>query len=96
MLFGTRIVCKEVGQVTAIYFDSIVYRRHKQVHECQMAFTCYAHDILAGPVPGNFDGVFTLDVLEHIAAEDEGKFPLSLSDRHFSRRLLTRKRCAPR
>jgi len=30
--------------------------------------------MLAGAVPGKFNGVFALDVLEHIAPEDEAKF----------------------
>jgi 2-polyprenyl-3-methyl-5-hydroxy-6-metoxy-1,4-benzoquinol methylase len=32
------------------------------------------HDILEGPVPGAFDGAYALDVLEHIAPEDEETF----------------------
>ncbi|MCH8807516.1 MAG: SAM-dependent methyltransferase, partial [Planctomycetes bacterium] len=32
------------------------------------------HDILDGPVAGKFDGVYGLDVLEHIPQADEGRF----------------------
>jgi len=32
------------------------------------------HDILKGPVPGDFDAAYALDVLEHIPAADEDRF----------------------
>ena len=34
----------------------------------------FVHDMLAGPVAGQFDAVYALDVLEHISAEDEDRF----------------------
>jgi len=72
--FGTRIVCQEVGKVTAIDFDPIFVEDANKRMSAKWRFTCFAHDMLAGPVPGKFDGVFALDVLEHIAPESEGKF----------------------
>jgi len=35
---------------------------------------CFVHDLLEKPVPGNFDGIYSLDVLEHIAPDLEDKF----------------------
>jgi predicted SAM-dependent methyltransferase len=32
------------------------------------------HDLLDGPVPGSFDGLFALDVLEHIEPKSERAF----------------------
>ena len=32
------------------------------------------HDLLEGPVPGSFDGIYALDVLEHIPREKEDSF----------------------
>jgi 2-polyprenyl-3-methyl-5-hydroxy-6-metoxy-1,4-benzoquinol methylase len=37
-------------------------------------FACQTHDMLAGPVPGNFDAAFALDVIEHIAPASELAF----------------------
>src|SRR5581483_11647084 len=34
----------------------------------------FVHDILSGPVDRAFDGVYSMDVLEHIPAADEDKF----------------------
>ncbi len=34
----------------------------------------FVHDMMAGPVPGEFDAAYALDVLEHIAARDEHRF----------------------
>jgi 2-polyprenyl-3-methyl-5-hydroxy-6-metoxy-1,4-benzoquinol methylase len=36
--------------------------------------TCQVHDVLGGPFPGEFDGIYSLDVLEHIPAEKENLF----------------------
>jgi cyclopropane fatty-acyl-phospholipid synthase-like methyltransferase len=37
-------------------------------------FDCFQHDILAAPVPGSFDGAYSLDVLEHIPSGQEHRF----------------------
>ncbi len=34
----------------------------------------FVHDVMAGPVPGSFDAAYALDVLEHIAQQDEHRF----------------------
>jgi 2-polyprenyl-3-methyl-5-hydroxy-6-metoxy-1,4-benzoquinol methylase len=72
--FGTRIVCQEVGEVTAVDFDPIFVEDANKRMRSKWRFNCFEHDMLAGPVPGKFNGVFALDVLEHIAPEDEAKF----------------------
>jgi cyclopropane fatty-acyl-phospholipid synthase-like methyltransferase len=72
--FGTRIVCQEVGQVTAIDFDPIFVEDTNRRMSAKWRFTCFTHDMLTAPVPGKFDGVFALDVLEHVTPENEGKF----------------------
>jgi len=35
---------------------------------------CFVHDMLQGPVPGSFDAIYSLDVLEHIDPKDESLF----------------------
>jgi len=72
--FGTRIVCQEVDELTAIDFDPVFVEDVNMRMSSKWRFTCLAHDMLAGPVSGKFDGVFALDVLEHITPKKEGTF----------------------
>ena len=72
--FGTRIVQQEVGEVTAIDFDPVFVEDVEQRMSPDWPFTCFVHDMLAGPVPATFDGIFALDVLEHIKPTDEAAF----------------------
>lgn len=72
--FGTRIVRQEVAELTAIDFDQIFVEDVNRRMSQKWRFTCFVHDMLAGPVPGKFDGIYALDVLEHIRLEDEPHF----------------------
>jgi len=72
--FGTRIVCQEVNELTAVDFDPVFVEDTNKRMSSKWRFTCFTHDMLAGPVPGKFDGAFALDVLEHIAPENEETF----------------------
>jgi 2-polyprenyl-3-methyl-5-hydroxy-6-metoxy-1,4-benzoquinol methylase len=72
--FGTRIVCQEVGELTAVDFDPAFVEDANARMSSKWPFTCFSHDMIAGPVPGQFDGVFALDVLEHIAPKKERTF----------------------
>lgn len=69
--FGTRIVAQSVGKMTAVDFDRdfVDCANRNMSPEWPMTVTC--HDIMDGPVEGSFDGIFSLDVLEHIPAEKE-------------------------
>jgi len=71
---GTRLVQQEVGAVTAIDFDPAFVRDVNERMSERWRFECRMHDILNGPVPGSFDGAYTMDVLEHIPAERERLF----------------------
>ncbi len=42
-------------------------------------YKCLEHDIISGPVSGNFDSAFSLDVLEHISLENENKYIENIS-----------------
>ena len=44
---------------------------HREALEAEIPPT---HDLLAEPIKGSYDGVFALDVLEHIAPSDEHVF----------------------
>jgi 2-polyprenyl-3-methyl-5-hydroxy-6-metoxy-1,4-benzoquinol methylase len=72
--FGTRIVQQEVGKLTATDFDALFVEDVKSRMVDRWRFDAFTHDLLAGPIPGSYDGVFALDVLEHIAAADELTF----------------------
>lgn len=77
--FGTRIVRQEVGDLTAVDFDPIFVDDVNQRMSKKWRFNCFTHDMLAGPVPGKFDGIYALDVLEHIRPEDETQFLKNLT-----------------
>lgn len=72
--FGTRIVQQAVGKVTAVDFDPIFIADVNERINPHWPIEAFVHDMLAGPVPGEFDAAYALDVLEHIAARDEHRF----------------------
>jgi 2-polyprenyl-3-methyl-5-hydroxy-6-metoxy-1,4-benzoquinol methylase len=72
--FGTRIVQQEVSELVAVDFDPVFVADVQTRMEDRWRFTCQVHDMLSGPVPGGFDGAYSVDVLEHIQPEDEGRF----------------------
>ena len=72
--FGTRIVVQEVGKLTAVDFDPLFVEDTNARMSDRWKFTCKTHDMLQGPLPGSFDGMYALDVLEHILPENEDRF----------------------
>ena len=73
--FASRIVQQEVGHLTAIDFDPVFVRDVQDRMDERWPLTCFAHDLLAGSVPGGpFDAAFSMDVIEHIQHEDERRF----------------------
>lgn len=72
--FGTRIVVQAVNHVTAVDFDPEFVASAKTIMPERWSFTCLQHDVMARPVPGEFDGVYCLDVLEHIEPRNEARF----------------------
>jgi cyclopropane fatty-acyl-phospholipid synthase-like methyltransferase len=72
--FGTRIVAQAVGHVTGVDFDAEFVKSAKAILSDRWPFTCRVHDVLDGPVPGKFDAVYALDVLEHIPPTKESTF----------------------
>ena len=72
--FASRIVRQSVKRLTAVDFDqSFVDDANARKHD-RWDIECFQHDLLDGPVPGSFDGIYSLDVLEHINARDERRF----------------------
>ena len=69
--FGTRIVQQEVGRVTAYDFDPVFIEDMRSRQTDRWPLRAEVHDIIAGPLPERHDGIYSLDVLEHIATADE-------------------------
>ena len=72
--FGTRIVQQAVDKVTAVDFDPVFIADIKERMNPHWPLEAFVHDMMAGPVPGQFDAAYALDVLEHIPAHDEQRF----------------------
>jgi len=72
--FGTRLVQQAVAQVTAVDFDPVFIEDARSRLDPSWPMNCFVHDLLDGPVPGQFDAVYCLDVLEHIKPSDEHTF----------------------
>ncbi|MDJ0838691.1 MAG: class I SAM-dependent methyltransferase [Acidobacteriota bacterium] len=72
--FGTRIVVQETQRLTATDFDPLFIEDARKRQNDRWQFDCVVHDMLGGPMPGDFDGAYALDVLEHIEPEDEDTF----------------------
>ena len=72
--FGPRIVQAEVGKFTAVDFDPVFVDDVKRRMVPRWEFDVRVHDMLAGPVEGEFDAVYALDVLEHIEPSKERTF----------------------
>lgn len=71
---GTRIVRQSVGAMTAIDFDRNFIDSANEVQSDRWPIIFKMHDMLNGPVEGEYDGIYSLDVLEHIRKEDEQRF----------------------
>ena len=77
--FGTFFVSPYVDSITCIDFYppfSEGFSKHTAPHLGNCTFKL--HDITLGPVEGNFDGAYALDVLEHIDPSREDRFWLHL------------------
>jgi SAM-dependent methyltransferase len=76
--FGTRIVAQTVGRLTAYDFDPIFVEDAGRRSSAAWPFDVHVHDILKGPLPQKCDGVYCLDVLEHIPRRREQEFVANL------------------
>jgi 2-polyprenyl-3-methyl-5-hydroxy-6-metoxy-1,4-benzoquinol methylase len=78
--FGTRLVQQEVGAVTAVDFDPLfVEDAVERMKADGWACDCRTHDIMDGPVAGDFDAAYALDVFEHVPPEHEDRFVAHLA-----------------
>lgn len=72
--FPVRIVLQEVGELHAVDIDPLFIEDAQERADPAWPFTLAVHDMLSGPVSGEFDGAYTLDVLEHIEHASERRF----------------------
>jgi len=72
--FASRIVRQEVNHLTAVDFDPIFIEDAKDNLEERWPIEFRVHDMLDGAVSGKFDAAYCVDVLEHIAPENERIF----------------------
>ena len=73
--FGTPIVAKEVGQLTALDFDPLFIEDARERSDPDLTIDFLVHDILEAPPPdGPFDAMYACDVFEHIDPDMENKF----------------------
>ena len=72
--FGSRVVCQEVKNVTATDFDPVFVADVNARKDPDWPFECLTHDMMSGPLDRGFDGVYAVDVIEHIPKTDEDRF----------------------
>ena len=72
--FGTRIVMQEVPKVMAYDFDPAFIEDIKERRSKTWPVEVKYQDILEKPLPERHDGIYSLDVIEHIPPEEEHKY----------------------
>jgi 2-polyprenyl-3-methyl-5-hydroxy-6-metoxy-1,4-benzoquinol methylase len=78
--FGTRLVAQEVTSLTATDFDPVFVEDVNQRMSGRWPFHCKVHDMLSGPLKGPFDGIYALDVVEHIDQAQEHRFLTNMTN----------------
>ncbi len=72
--FCARIVRQEVAALTCTDYDPLFIKDMESRQDPAWKITAKCHDMLVGPLDGDFDAAYSLDVLEHIPKEDENRF----------------------
>lgn len=72
--FASRIVQQHVCSLTAVDCDEDLVADANARKALAWRLDCRVHDLLQGPVPGEFDAAYALDVLEHVEHNDEVRF----------------------
>lgn len=78
--FGTRIVMQEVDKIVAYDFDSVFIEDIAQRRSERWPVEAYYHDILEKRLPRDHDGIYSLDVIEHIPQSVEDVYLRHLRD----------------
>jgi len=72
--FGTPIVANEVNELVASDFDLMFIKDAQKNHPYKDRISFIFHDMVSRPLDGIFEGIFSLDVLEHIDKNNENMF----------------------
>ena len=78
--FGSRIVLQEVNCIDVYDLDPVFIDDIRQRHAPDWPLAAAVHDIVVGPLPKQYNGIFSLDVIEHISSADEPAYLANLSD----------------
>ena len=76
--FGSRIVLQEVGRLSVYDFDPVFIDDVKARQSDDWPLEAHLHDILAAPLPQKHDGIYSLDVIEHIPQSEEDTYLANL------------------
>jgi hypothetical protein len=76
--FGARVVLQEVGEVVAYDFDPVFIDDIRQRQSEKWRIHAQFHDIIEAPLPNVHDGLYSLDVIEHISIRDEDAYLANL------------------
>ena len=77
---GARLVQQEVPAVTVTDFDPLFIQDIESRQDAQWRLDTRIQDFLRGPLEPVFDAAYSLDVLEHVRAEDEETFVRNVAD----------------
>ena len=69
--FGTRIVMQTTGKVVTYDFDPVFIEDIRQRRSQRWPVEAHFHDILEARLPNTHDGIYSLDVIEHIQRTEE-------------------------
>jgi SAM-dependent methyltransferase len=69
--FGSRVVLQAVPDVTVYDFDPLFIEDVRARKDKKWPLKAEVHDIVAAPLPRKYEALFSLDVIEHIARENE-------------------------
>jgi cyclopropane fatty-acyl-phospholipid synthase-like methyltransferase len=72
--FGSRVVRQEVAELTVLDIDPLFIADIERRMHPDWPMTAAVHDMLLAPYPDIVDAAYSLDVLEHIPAEQEQAF----------------------
>ena len=72
--FATRIVQQTVKKVTATDFDPIFIEEIHDRRQHKWELDAHVHNMVLEPTKQSFDGIFSLDVLEHVQQSDEDAY----------------------
>jgi 2-polyprenyl-3-methyl-5-hydroxy-6-metoxy-1,4-benzoquinol methylase len=78
--FGSRIVLQEVKRLAVYDFDPVFIEDIRSRRSERWPIEAHLHDMLAGKLPHLYDAVYSLDVIEHIAADVEHRFVTNLCE----------------